>query len=114
MCFMWNLSKRIQVLMGIFNLFQIFEANNNRYAVKKNAILESGVVAKYVTLWPTGWVEKLCFRMEIYGKSYLERGATLLFFFFYSTDCFKRIQLSLLSYHSLIQETNFNPAKQLL
>lgn len=111
---MWNLSKRIQVLMGTFNLFQIFEASNNRYAVKKNAILESGVVAKYVTLWPTGWVEKLCFRMEIYGKSYLERGATLLLFFFYSTDCFKRIQLSLLSYHSLIQETNFNPAKQLL
>ena len=67
--------------MGTFHLLQIFEANNNRYAVKKNAILESGVVAKYVTLWPTDWVEKPCFRMEIYGKSYLERGATLFNFF---------------------------------
>lgn len=81
MCFMWNLSKLIQILMGTFHLLQIFEANNNRYAVKKNAILESGVVAKYVTLWPTDWVEMPCFRMEIYGKSYLERGATLLSFF---------------------------------
>ena len=64
--------------MGTFRLLQIFEANNNRYAVKKNTILESGVVAKYVTLWPTNWIEKPCFRMEIYGKSYLERGMTQL------------------------------------
>ena len=60
-----------------FLLFQIFEANNNRYKEKKN-ILQSGVVAKYVTLWPTQWHEQLCFRMEIYGKAYLERGTIMI------------------------------------
>ena len=41
--------------------------------MKKND-LESGVVAQYVSLVPTQWEGSLCFRMEIYGKAYLERG----------------------------------------
>ena len=55
------------------NYFQVFNGNKNGYAVKKND-LESGVVAQYVSLVPTQWERILCFRMEIYGKAYLERG----------------------------------------
>lgn len=52
-------------------------ASENYYDVAKN-LLEDGVAAKYLTFIPTEWEEKLCLRIEIYGRQHVEGGTSII------------------------------------
>lgn len=53
-------------IMPFFNTSQIFQANNNSFAVHRNTF-EKPLVTRYIRVNPRTWENAICLRLEVFG-----------------------------------------------